>query len=122
MVKINSVSIGTNDSGLNEQQQKWWDEISTTPIDIYGLSDKLVKDFARPLNLDKNAIYLVVSAPAATPAIELAVGQLFEIEKTYRIRIPKYSFSTVDKYLVIKPSEGDIILGPSGKPIFVPST
>ena len=38
MVKINSVNVGTDDDGLNEQQKTWWKEISALSVDIFGLS------------------------------------------------------------------------------------
>lgn len=119
MVKINSVNVGKDDDGLNEQQKTWWKEISALSVDIFGLSDKIVGDFAKPLNLDKDALYLMVSAPAAVPAIEIAIEKLFELERTHRIQISKYHFSMEGKYLVIKPNEGDIVKGAGGKPIFV---
>ena len=121
MVKINSINVGKDEDGLNEQQKGWWKEISVLPVDIFGLSDKVVEDFAKPLNLDKDALYLMVSAPAAVPAIEASVGQLFELEQTHRIRIPKYDFSMENKYLIIRPNEGDIVMGAAGKPVFVSS-
>jgi hypothetical protein len=117
MAKITKVD--PNEANLTDQQKEWWNEIKNHELEIYGLADQHIGDYAKPMNMEPDSLYLTIKAPAAVPAIETALSSLTEIEPTEKIRIPKFSFNMSDKYMVIKPSEGKIVKGANGKSVFI---
>lgn len=107
------------EANLNEQQKEWWTGIKNRDIEIYGLKEKKIGDFASPMNMEPESLYLTVKAPAAVPAIELALANYLELDPVSKVRYPKFSMEMADKYLVVRPTEGKIIKNENGKYAFV---
>lgn len=123
MVKNKKVSlvapVMSVEDTLTEEQKNWWKTIKAQKLEIYGLKDQTVADYATPMNMDSDSLYLTVKASAAVPAIEMALTGCLEVDKTTKAKYPKFSMDTVDKYIVIKPAKGKVVKGADGKLSFV---
>lgn len=118
--KVNpAVALEAIEATLTEDQKNWWTTIKTQKLDIYGLKDQMVVDYATPMNMDSDSLYLTVKASAAVPAIETALAECLAVDKATKAKYPKFSMDTVDKYIVIKPTKGKVVKGADGKLSFV---
>ncbi len=65
-----------------------WEDIKNTPLELFALPGQVVHMFFSPVNIDPEKLYLTVTAPAAFPAMEAALGN-------------KYNFERVDRFITV---------------------
>lgn len=70
---------------------KIWDEIKNLNIEMFGLADQRVHMYCKPVPADPTKLFLVASAGAVLPALELVVA-------------PRYAVEQVDRFIVVTPA------------------
>jgi hypothetical protein len=111
--------VNNSEANLNEVQREWWAELKEVDIELYGLPDQKIGQIASPINMEPERLHLSVKAPAGIPAIEAALQKFCDVDMEAKVKYPKYAIAIEDRFLVIKPMEGQIVKGPTGKAVFV---
>ena len=84
-------SVKQEDSVAN----KIWSEIKDKPVEIFALPNQFVNQYCKPVNINPDKLYLIITASAFFPALEVALGK-------------KYSVERVNKYIVVSYAEPEI--------------
>ena len=120
MTKSKVNTMVNDEDQLTEEQKGWWNELKSLRIDIYGFSDQELCKFAQPINIDSDSLFLMVKAPAVSPALEVSLRTVVTEDPVSKVRYPKFSMKTEDKYAVIFPTKGKILKDAGGKFFFKP--
>lgn len=71
---------------------KMWNEIKNLPINVFGLTDRVL-NYAKKIDLESpGELYLSLKASAVVPALEESLGKKFSVE-------------TADKYIIVRRNE-----------------
>lgn len=60
--------------------QKIWEEIKNLPIDMFGLQNKRIYEYCKPVDLMPTACFLIQSFSSVLPMLEAAVGKTYVVE------------------------------------------
>ena len=66
------------------EADKIWQEIKDAQIQLFSLPRQTVSMHARAVDIEPNALYLELSSPAAFPALDELLGQVFNVEQADR--------------------------------------
>lgn len=69
---------------------KIWDEIKDLKIEMFALPNQQVHHYCKPVSIDPDKLFLVVTAGSVLPSLETAIS-------------PKYTVEKQDKFLVVSP-------------------
>lgn len=68
--------------------EKIWEEIKDLKIDMFALPNQFVHQYCKYVSIEPSKCYLLLTASAALPSLETAVGNKFSVERQ-------------DKYVVV---------------------
>jgi hypothetical protein len=74
----------TDASVLSGEAKKIWDEIKGLTLDLYGLPNQKVEQFAMPLPVNDAELCVVLKAPAALTAMEKAFAGKYIVEQNMK--------------------------------------
>jgi hypothetical protein len=69
-----------------------WNAIKDKPIDVFALPNQIVSDYFTPVAIEPSRLYLSLSAPAAFPALETALGKSYVVDQDQKfviVTLPK---------------------------------
>jgi len=69
-----------------------WNAIKDKPIDVFALPNQIVSDYFKPVEIEPSKLYLSLSAPAAFPALETALGKSYVVDQDQKfviVTLPK---------------------------------
>lgn len=67
-----------------------WNDIKDKPIDMFALPNQLVNMYCKPVDIEPSKCYLKINASSVLPALELAVGPKYSVERSTHFVIVSY--------------------------------
>lgn len=83
----------SNNAPAKTPAEQIWDDIKSTPINLFGLPNQFVSQHCAPVSVEPSKLYLVSRSSAFLPALEAALTTKFSVE-------------LADKWIIVQPALG----------------
>lgn len=88
--KIQPVSASLQNKPANDnasratEADKIWSEIKDKKIEMFALPSQIVSQYFQPVLVEPSKLYLTINVSSALPALELALGDAFVVDRAER--------------------------------------
>lgn len=90
--KVEEVKVSENLSEVKKTEaEKLWDEIKDKSIEMFALPSQTVQQYCRPVAVDPNKLFLLITATSVLPALELTLGNKYLVERMERFVVVSHA-------------------------------
>lgn len=79
-----SDSSAASNTAPQTEADKIWLEIKNKKIDMFSLPSQVVSQYCKPAPIEPSKLYLIPSATSVLPALELALGESYVVDRIER--------------------------------------
>jgi hypothetical protein len=69
------------------EAEKIWAEIKNKKIEMFSLPSQIVSQYCKPATVEPSKLYVIASATSVLPALEIALGATFTVERMERFLV-----------------------------------
>lgn len=77
-------AVTGSDTVAQTEADKIWLEIKNKKIDMFSLPSQVVSQYCKPATIEPSKLYLIPSATSVLPALELALGEGYVVDRMER--------------------------------------